>query len=128
MTRRYCQETDDPVVRRLFQCQMGDAEIGLRLDVDPRAVGSARQRLNLGWPKGRPPAINRPTEPLAPAFPEPTNPVLIAVRTLYPRVSEKDGAYRLDSVPISAPDLVRAANRKRVEDGRPQIGPEAWRV
>jgi len=123
----YFPDQHDKILRHLFQCKLSDAQIAERLGMHHNTIRRNRQRLNLGLPK-KPYNTGRPDEPLAPALPEPTNPVLMAVRTLYPRVSEKNGHYLLDGVPISAPDLVRAANRKRVDDGKQQIGPEAWRV
>jgi hypothetical protein len=123
----YFPDEHDKILRHLFQCQLSDVQIAERMGLHWQTIRRNRDRLNLGSPK-KAYQVHRPAEPLAPALPEPTNPVLIALRTLGRRASEGNGHYLLDGVPISAPDLVRAANRKRVEDGKNQIGPLQWRV
>jgi hypothetical protein len=128
MTRPYCQETDDAIVRRLFQCQMGDEEIGMRIGVKARAVGSARQRMGLGIPKGRPPAVKREEEPLPPNTLDPNSPVMIARRTLGTRLTEARGCFHLDGTPIRFFDLMREVNRVRAKAGLAQCGPNEWRV
>ena len=126
---RYYPDAHDPVVRHLFQCKMSDEQIAERLGVSWQTVRRHRQRLGLGMPGGREPKFARPAaETLPPNAPEPTSPVQVAKLTLGGRVTERNGGYVLDRTPVSTADLVREANRMRLNRGLSQFGPEAWRV
>ena len=126
---RYHPATHDPIVKHLFQSQMSDEQIGERLGgLCGQTIRRQRERLGLGLPRGRGQYSKTPEEPLPRPTPEPTNPILIARQTLGARVRERNGCYLLDATPVSAPDMVREANRVRVKIGHEQFGPAGWRV
>ncbi len=66
--------------------------------------------------------------PLPPDRELPSSPITIARRTLGERLEERSGAFFLDGRPIKTGEMVKAANRVRVTEGREQFGPEHWRV
>ena len=120
---RYFPATHDPILRQLFQAMLSDDQIGERMGLHWQVIRRNRLRLGLGSQKSV-----QPAEPVPASAYEPTNPVLIARQTLGSRATERSGGYFLDGRPVSAPDLVREANRKRVAEGQQQIGPRQWRV
>jgi hypothetical protein len=124
---RYYPATHDPIVRHLFQCLMDDEQIGDRIGgVSAGTIRRARERLGLGFPaKDEQP--NRQLE-IPPRSYDPNNPMIVAHNTLGSRLTEVNGAYRLDNTPTKFFELMRETNRVLKQQGKDQIGPSDWRV
>lgn len=127
MTRRYDPSTDDRTVRYLFQCQMSDQQIAERIGVKAPTISSARLRIGLGKPKGRPPKVPREEEPLARPI-DMCSPMAVAFLTFGDRLKEVGGAYRLDGVPVKFFDLMKETNRARANRGLDQTGHISWQI
>lgn len=127
MTRRYDPETDDRVVRHLFQCMMSDEQIADRLDVSHTAIPSARARMGLGRPKGRQPIVKKEDDSVPPGGDQ-NKPLALARITLQGRLEVKPDHFRLDGKPTTLQDILIEANRVRVSRGEEQVGYERFRV
>ena len=123
---RYCPSTHDTTLRHLFQCGMSDEQIAERMDVSWQAVKRARERLNLGQP-AKANRLNPPAE-APPRVSDPNNPMVLARETLGLRITEVNGAYRLDGTPTRFFDLMKETNRILVKQGKTQFGPPDWQV
>ncbi|WP_020472390.1 hypothetical protein [Zavarzinella formosa] len=124
---RYYPDLHDKSVRHLFQCMLSDQQIAERMGMSWQTIRRARQRLGLGLPR-KDCNVRRPAEPLPPQGMDENNPLVAARITLGKRLEERTSGYFLDGVPVSAPDMVREANRVRAANGQDQVGPPNWRV
>jgi hypothetical protein len=128
--RRYFPKTHDPILTEMNQkWRRTDREIADEMGFDLCTITPNRKRLGLPTnPRPRP--MQHRTEPNAiPAPPDRLNPVAMAIHILGARVTERNGCYVLDGRrPISAPDMVREANRVRLRMELEQFGPVGWRV
>lgn len=127
MTRRYDPETDDRVVRHLFQCMLSDEQIADRLNVSPTAIPPARGRMGLGRPKGRQPIVKKEDD-CAPPGGDQNKPLALARVTLQGRLEFKADHFRLDGKPTTLQAILVEANRVRVSRGEEQLGHERFRV
>ena len=127
MTRHYDPETDDRVVRHLFQCLMSDEQIAARLNVAESDIPPARARMGLGRPKGRQPQVQREEEPVR-AGGEQNKPLMAARGALGNRLTEVSGCFRIDGTPTRFTDVMKEANRVLAKQGREQFGPPDWRT
>ena len=124
---RYYPPTHDPIVRHLFQCKMSDEQIAERIgDVGWQTVRRARERLGLGFP-AKEDQPNRQLEIPSRSI-DPDSPMVVASHTLGLRLTEVNGAYRLDGTPTRFFDLMRETNRVLKKQGKDQFGQPEWRV
>ncbi len=65
---------------------------------------------------------------MATEFSNLNNPMAVALRTLGPRLTEANGAYRLDGTPTNFFDLMKETNRVLAKQGLSQVGPDSWRT
>lgn len=128
MNRRYLPDLHDPILIEMNRkWRRTDQEIAWEMGFSPRTIWTQRQRLGL-------PIVVRPLPPRftpekeSPLPPDKINPVLASMQLLGRRLVEKPSGFWLDGRPASTADVVKAANRIRKAEGRPELGPPHWRA
>lgn len=128
MNRRYLPETHDPILKEMnTKWRRTDQEIADEMGFDKSTIGEQRRRLGLPI-NSRPKGIQSPTEKSGYTPTEPVNPVKVAQRWLGNRLTEKQGAFWLDSRPANLDAVMRETNRMLMANGIEQVGIDRWRV